>query len=202
MAKRTNPTIFTDDFLSAWLPVFLIRHPALVFESWYRAESSAGPVDIFDKSLAFFTTFTYIRQLYEWFEANTCNEANEAGENENDAQDQPYSGPIVIDADDIMEKRSINRLCEICGMDAQSIRYTWEKTTPADTKQASRRRLSYMGGFWSSTSIDKSKSSRGLDLPEKRSQWKEEFGDGVANRLYDLVQNAMADYTYLRDRKI
>lgn len=196
---RTNPTFLPDDFLTSWLPIFLIRHPALVFESWYRAESRAGSVDLLDKSWAYITTFRYSRELYDWFVANDpnfmCREEKSAGI-------KHPSKPIVIDADDIIEEGSLNKLCELCNMHAPFIRYEWEVTRPLEDGRHSPRCLSYMSGLWSSTSIDKSKTSRGINMATKYNQWKEEFGTAVADALHTLVENAMLDYSYLKSKQI
>ncbi|KAL4750529.1 hypothetical protein BDW72DRAFT_193748 [Aspergillus terricola var. indicus] len=185
-SKKTNPTIFPDSFLKSWKPIFLIRHPALSFESWYRAESGARHVDISDKSWAFYTSFQYSRQLYDWFIANTSEQA---------------SIPIVVDADDILEKRStIEALCSSLGMDTQHILYEWEVIQPPHG--ASCRELKFMSEYWNSTSIDTSKTSRGLDMAAKYTRWLDDFGRDVADELWKLVEEAMPDYDYLKSRKI
>ncbi|KAL4929915.1 uncharacterized protein BDV17DRAFT_290270 [Aspergillus undulatus] len=183
-SEKTNPTIFPDSFLKSWRPIFLIRHPALTFESWYRAESGARHVDIRDKSWAFYTTFQYSRQLYDWY--HSCST-------------EPDSTPIVVDADDILDGSStIERVCSSLGMDTQRILYEWDAIqTP---EGAGCRELKFMSDYWNSTSIDSSKSSRGLDMAAKYTQWQNDFGPDTANGLWELVQRAMPDYKYLRAR--
>ncbi|KAK4629745.1 Pyrrolopyrazine biosynthesis cluster protein F [Fulvia fulva] len=183
---KTNPTIFPDSFLRSWRPIFLIRHPAVSFESWYRAESGAQHVDITDKSWAFYTTFRYQRELYDWFLTN-----------QTDAQ----SVPLIIDADDMLEDpTTINRLCELLNMDPTHVPSTWNAVEPEEN--ASKRTMRFMGGYWESTTIDKSKSSRGLDIAKRYVLWQNEFGTEVADELLRLVEKATADYTYLKSRKI
>lgn len=185
-AVKTNPTIFPDSFLKSWRPIFLIRHPVLSFESWYRAESGARHVDIFDKSWAFYTTFEYSRQLYDWYSLN---------------QTDTQSVPIVIDADDMLEESStIDTLCGLLGMDPKYVLHSWDVTEPE--QNASSRTLKFMGDYWKSTSIDKSKSSRGLNLAARYDVWKDEFGLEVADELWRLVEKAMPDFEYLKSRKI
>ncbi|KAJ5219200.1 uncharacterized protein N7498_001299 [Penicillium cinerascens] len=183
---KTNPTIFPDSFLKSWRPIFLIRHPALSFESWYRAESGARHVDICDKSWAFYTSFQYSRQLYDWFMSNST---------------EPTSMPIVVDADDLMDKSpTINTLCSLLGMDTQYILYQWDVIKAPDG--AGCRELKFMSDYWNSTSINSSKSSRGLDMTAKYTQWEDEFGPDVANELLKLVEKSMPDYNYLKSKKI
>ncbi|KAK5996457.1 Pyrrolopyrazine biosynthesis cluster F-like protein [Cladobotryum mycophilum] len=139
---RTNLTIFPDDYLASWLPVFMIRHPALTFESWYRAETCAGSVDVLGKSWSFFPTFRWSRQLHDLYLSRE--------------QEDPtggYSKPIVVDADDIIERWSIDKLCEMCHMDPAHVRYEWGAKLPADDPKSSQRQKIFMNGLWSSTSI-------------------------------------------------
>lgn len=187
-SSKTNPTIFPDAYLKAWSPVFLIRHPALAFESWYRAESSARTIDLSDRSWAFFTSFQYSRQLHDWFL-------------ENASHDEPTAIPAVVEADDMLENPlTIVKLCDFLGMDPKYILNKWD--TIKAPEGAGRRELSFMTTYWSSTTIDKSKTSHGLDLCSKRQLWKDEFGAKTANELWQLVEAAMPDYLYLKNRKI
>lgn len=184
--EKTNPTIFPDEFLKSWTPVFLVRHPALSFESWYRAESGARNVDIFDKQWAFYTSFQYSRQLYDWYLSNVTG---------------PDDMPIVVEADDMLEKSStIETLCDLLKMDKQHILDEWEVIEAP--KNAGSRELKYMSGYWNSTSVDQSKSSRGLDMVKRYSLWQDEFGSLVSKELLRLVENAMPDYEYLKGKKI
>ncbi|KAF4449889.1 sulfotransferase family domain-containing protein [Fusarium austroafricanum] len=184
-STKTNPTIFPDRWLISWRPIFLIRHPALTFESWYRAESGARSLDLADRSWAFYTTYQYSRQLYDWFLSNV---------------DQK-SGPIVIDADDILDGSStIKKLCNMLGMDEKHILYKWDVIQAPEN--AGRRELKFMSDYWNSTSIDSSKSSRGLDMEAAYKRWEKDFGPEDAVKLQNIVEDSMADYNYLKEKKI
>jgi hypothetical protein len=184
---KTNPTIFPDAFVSSFRAIFLIRHPALSFESWYRAESAARHIDIFDKAWSFYTTFQYSRQMYDWYLSRAVDDAD--------------STPIVIEADDMMEKRStIDTLCDMLGMDKSCVPQEWDVIqAPVG---AGCRELKFMSGYWNSTAIDRSKSSRGLDLAGRRVAWREGFGTEVGEELWRLVQEAMPDYEYLKGKRV
>lgn len=43
-----NPTLLPDDFMLSFAPIFLIRHPALVFPSWYKMGHNTFGADIDD----------------------------------------------------------------------------------------------------------------------------------------------------------
>ncbi len=171
-------------------PIFIIRHPALTFESWYRTESSAGAVDIADKAWGFYMSYTYSRQLYDWYTSDENLESCAA------------SSVIVVDADDVINQTSVTKLCELCGMDPKLVRDQWDVTAPRDGEQVTQRHLLYMGGLWNSTTIDKSKSSESVDLEEKHKAWTEQFGQTVADALRKKVDEAMEDYTYLKSKRI
>ncbi|KAF5614826.1 sulfotransferase family domain protein [Fusarium sp. NRRL 25303] len=182
---KTNPTIFPDKFLLQWRPIFLIRHPALTFESWYRAESAARSIDLADRSWAFYTTYQYSRQLYDWFLFNV-------GES---------SKPIVVDADDILDgSPTIKKLCNSLGMDEQHILYKWD--TIKAPENAGCRELKFMSEYWNSTSIDSSKSSQGINLDVVYRRWADDFGAETAGKLKGIVQESMEDYDYLKSKKI
>lgn len=193
---KTNPTIFPDAFVASFRPIFLIRHPALSFESWYRAESAARHVDIFDKAWSFYTTFQYSRQMHDWYLARAV-ESQTGSDDDTDATMMP----IVIEADDMLEeKATIDKLCDMLGMDKACVPREWEVIqAPVG---AGCRELKFMSGYWNSTAVDRSKSSRGLDLAGRRETWKREFGDEVGEELWRLVLAAMPDYEYLKGRRI
>ncbi|KAF4989218.1 hypothetical protein FGRMN_9275 [Fusarium graminum] len=184
--NKTNPTIFPDSFISSWRPIFLIRHPALTFESWYRAESGARDVDLADRSWSFYTTYEYSRQLYDWYLSKNLSPGRE---------------PIVIDADDILDNSpTIKRLCVSLGMDANRVLYEWD--TIKAPENAGRRELEFMTGYWNSTSVDSSKSSRGLDIDVARARWEKDFGAETADKLWNIVESSLKDYDYLKSNKL
>lgn len=175
-SEKTDPTIFPDRSLKSFRPVFLIRHPGLTFESWYRAEKGGErPVDIKDKSWSFYTSFQYSRQLYDWFVSNSTDQS---------------SMTIVIEADDMLEDGSaIKTLCDLIGMDRQHIAWQWDVIQTPDS--ATSRQLTYLSEYWGSTGIDSSKSSRRLDMAAKFTKWQDKFGLDVATELWNLVEKAI-----------
>ena len=109
--------------------------------------------------------------------------------------------PIVIDADDILDKSStIKKLCSSLGMDTQHIPDKWHVIQAPEN--AGCRESKFMGDYWNSTSIDSSKSSRGLDMAAKYTKWQADFGPDVANELLNIVEKAMPDYNYLKSKKV
>jgi hypothetical protein len=65
-----NQTLFPDEFLGTWLPTFLVRHPALVFPSQYRAGRDIKTLDTNAKDtsqLDVMFTFRWTRSLYDFW---------------------------------------------------------------------------------------------------------------------------------------
>lgn len=65
-----NQTLFPDEVLGTWLPTFLVRHPALVLPSQYRAMRDIKVIDtnVKDNSpLEIALSFRWIRSLYDWW---------------------------------------------------------------------------------------------------------------------------------------
>lgn len=183
-APKTNPTLFSDDFCRTWTPVFLIRHPAQMVESFYRAEARVHPVNLERKENQTYISLGYSRQLYDWYINNS------------DIK------PIVLEADDVLEEGpSMTRMCEQVGMDPARLVHSWAAKEVKDT-DVNPFLKSYMEGLWQSTGIDKSKMSKGLTVDGKYLQWKNELGDEIADKLRDMVDKAMDDYNYLYARKL
>ncbi|PHH63163.1 hypothetical protein CDD81_6214 [Ophiocordyceps australis] len=186
-ARTTNPTIFSDEYLLQWKPIFLIRHPLLVIESWYKAETRVRPIDVHDQTWYSHTTFHFIRHLYDWYVTRA------------DAGQQP----VVIDADDVIDGgEALAKLCQECGMDKESIRYEWDAKPVEKNGSASPRSMSFMGGIWMSRGVDKGKSSRVVDEENKYEEWKREFGEEVGGVLRGLVEREMLDYEYMKRRAV
>ncbi len=192
--SKTNPTFLPDGFLLSWQPLFLIRHPALTFESWYRMELQVTTVELDTPPFYFFTSYNCTRQLYDWYASKVA--ADHSATN----SDVISSKPLVIDADDIMQQASLERLCELIKTDPSSLLLNWEVTKKPESMNP--RLGAFMTFLWQSTSIDRSKSSAGIDLAARHEQWKVEFGAEAANLLLQRVNNAMEDYNYLHSRKI
>lgn len=144
------------------------------------------PINLLDKSWELYTTFRYSRQLYDWFLSRAADDSTDA---------------IIIDADDIVQDdATMKKLCGLCGMDPSLVRSEWGALDTGEI--LSNRHLSYMTGFWSSTSVDRSKTAKGIDMEAKHDQWKSEFGASEAERLYTLVKTALPDYYYLQSKRL
>ncbi len=192
-SPRTNPTLLSDDTLLSFAPVFLIRHPALVAESYYRAKGSLSAADLRQSNAPFSTNLRFTRALYEWYEAAA------ASPPATDSNSQRRRRPILVDADDLLEGDTVQRLATALGMDPAQILRQWE---PQSTEGLAPDKKPFVQDMWESTCIDKSKSAKGLDLEAKLKSWNELHGDEMGKVLADLTVSRMEDYMWLKSRKL
>lgn len=102
-SKSTSPLCLPDDFLTSILPVILIRNPALMVPSFYRAQNDCK-IDLDSAHFRCFMELQWTWQLYDWY----CIQG---------------ITPIVVDGDDVMKQPAVVRkLCEMCGMDPDKVR--------------------------------------------------------------------------------
>ncbi|OAA67729.1 hypothetical protein LEL_10352 [Akanthomyces lecanii RCEF 1005] len=194
-APRTNPTMLTDEFLLSFVPVFLVRHPALMVDSWWRTETRAGsPPDLTLTTRQRGHGLGLARQLYDWYAA-----LGAASDDDGALVPGSRAVPIVVDADDILEGDTVHRLAETVGMDPAQVLESWEAKS---TEGLVPMHKSYVQGIWESTGIDKSKSARFMDLEAKYRGWRELYGDEVGNAMAKVTESYMPDYEYLKSKKM
>lgn len=182
--KRTNPTCVPDEVLMSMQPIFQIRHPGLMFPSMARAETDTGKADgPMDVRVHIFAHLWYSRELYEWY-------LNTPG--------APV--PKVISADDIMTRPDVVRqLCTEVGLDPAKIQYEWETREAPEGNMDIKR---FASTIYASKGILPGYDSKGFDLEEKTAKWREEFGVEAGEFLARRVEEAMADYDWLMERRV
>ncbi|XWW97827.1 hypothetical protein V2A60_005814 [Cordyceps javanica] len=192
---RTNPTMLTDAYLLSFVPVFLVRHPALMVDSWWRTETRAGsPPDPALTTRARAHGLGLARQLYDWYAGLAAASDDEAAT----APGRP-GVPIVVDADDVLEGDAVHRLARTVGMDPAQVLESW---APRSTEGLVPLHKSYVQGIWESTGVDKSKSARCLDLEAKYRGWRETYGDEVGGFMVKLTESYLPDYEYLKSKRL
>ncbi|KAK1147629.1 hypothetical protein N8T08_000971 [Aspergillus melleus] len=203
----TNYTILPDEYLRTFHMAFIIRHPALMFPSFYRAMGKMVKLDVITEAniagvMAANMTLRFSRLLYDW-----CLE-----------QDDPDARPVILDAHEVIHKpEAIMRFCELTGLDADAIKFEWD-TKPA-TKDIGAQNLldtsTEQRTLWSpeaagimvstltgSSGIIKSKTPDVVDIAVEATKWREEFGQETADMLEKRVRDAMPDYEYLKARSV
>ena len=114
-----NPTAMPDDmFHNMTNPVVLIRHPALVVSSFWRAQHANFGLDVTDEGFEMLTMQRTSRFLVDHIQ-RLRKEAS--------AEDRE-GGPIIIDAEDAVHRTEslCNKLCEILCIDLNGVRFTWD----------------------------------------------------------------------------
>lgn len=192
---RTNVTIFSDEFLLSWRPVFLIRHPALCVESRFRVDFDLQNKDsdmesVLDR-IRFLTGPMISKRIFDFYHSS----GRFAVEN-----------LIVIDADDILENpttHAMDKLCDTIGLNKAEILTTWSPQI-SETVQAAPDDFQYRmkSTIDSSSGIMPGITARGLNLDRKLKDWQTEFGESYGSRLGNLTKEMMPDYEYLLQFKI
>lgn len=196
-----NNSLFSDQFLGTFKPIILIRHPALMFPSMFRAmmdimKMENTPVDEnAKKNFQLHFSLKSPRFFYDWY-------AKRLGKT-GDAENQSETWPIVLDADDVINTPEVvTKLAELVGLDKESLRFSWEKSPlPSGDKHAERgkRMLSTVS---ESTGVIKGKAANGLDIDVEAKKWKEEFGEEDGSMIEGYVRRTMPDYEYLLEKRL
>jgi hypothetical protein len=176
---RTNPTSLPDDFLLSVQPIFQIRHPALMFPSFIRAQGRVMENTNTQNPRVYVSlTLRHSRDLYDWYVRN---------------EDKTGRKPRIIEADDIMNNRAaVRQLCLETGLDPDAVQYEWEERNESNPLKAS-----FLSTINSSKGIVKGLDSTHLDIETEKVKWKKEFGDQTGEELAGYVYRAMPDYEYL-----
>lgn len=179
----TNPTLLPDDFMLSVAPVFLIRHPALVFSSWYKVSKEGFGADVNDSDFPVEASFQWSRILYDWY-------LNMWSVTSSRSPQTQHRKPAVIDADDTMSDRAaLERLCRQLQLNPQHLSFEWQVATTG--------LVPWFSSIQKSTGVDMSKISKGVDIQREFVKWENEFGSHVAQKLLHFVELAMPDYEYL-----
>ena len=193
-----NETVFPDEFLLSWTPTFLIRHPALAFESYYRnwlgiQKDMGGDMDAQIPMMEIFASFQPNRDLYDFYKQHY------------EAHDDKV-WPIVIDAHDVVHNPEVlHKYCQMTGLVSSKLKSEWDAYEVPD-----------QGGFigtaakWMLSSIagskgimkDKARPNIDIDIDIEATVWREKFGDDAGAMIERWVRNAMPDYEYMKSKRL
>jgi hypothetical protein len=194
--SHMNPTKLPDAWMRSWIPIFLIRHPALVFESWYRREQDAS-VDVQDWKFAIFTSFGMLRSIFDYYLLSHSPDTRES------SSLQLHPKPFVLDASNLLKgDPALEALCELTGMNKEDLLFEWEPKSEDNTPACSSRHQRFLETLWNSSGIEATRLTSRVDLAEKRKEWDSLFGPEVASALACRVDQAMPDYRYLSSFKV
>ena len=186
IGDESNPTVLPTPFLHGVTPVFLIRHPALVFESILRVSGPTMGAEITDDEFPVEASLRWLRVLYDLF-------ADRAG-----------SGmrPLLLNADEIIAHPTVvQRLCEQLQLDAAGVRFEWDAVPTSVIEGQSSYQQHFFSTIQSSSGVrsDKHSAAHGpkLDLDVVTGHWQDVYGESTAAALRSYVDAAMPDYEYL-----
>lgn len=195
--KHTNPTLLSDETLLSFVPIFIIRHPVLQNESWYRAITRCAPVDLKNNWTKNMGDISSCRKLLEWYDANVPKDV----QLHSPARPGPFA-PIVLDCDDLLEdnRAVIEEVCARCNFDPAKVIDQWDEQAPREDLGVMSK--SFLKDLNESKGVDKSKSSKGVNMDQKHKEWTEKWGVEAADYLKKCAENAMDDYEYMKSRRL
>lgn len=114
---------------------------------------------------------------------------NEEFDRESCVEDVKY--PIVLDAADLADEALVRKYARAVGLDERQVLFEWGRQDVKDAATAS---------ILGSTGVEKDKLGGEVefDLIKERAKWEVEFGEVLADRLFELVSVSMGDYEELR----
>ncbi|KAH6857447.1 hypothetical protein BKA58DRAFT_450015 [Alternaria rosae] len=184
-----NRTLLPDDFLRQWYPIFVIRHPASAFSSYYRVlkASDSGPEKILQQA-TMVNTYHWTRTLYDLYKHTFG-----------------ITG-IILDADDVVANpQLLINASKRVGLDPQKLKFTWNATSSKAEITAKTthdpQHLEFMETLDRSTGVIRGDLRGKLDVGVMGGKWREEFGEEEGRRLEGWVAAAMDDYRYLEQEK-
>ncbi|RYP24052.1 hypothetical protein DL765_000780 [Monosporascus sp. GIB2] len=189
--SKLNLTCLPDAFLKTWNPTFLIRHPAMMFPSLYRALSDIE-LDGFKRGKKdpeySQVTLRWIRSLYDFYAAYFP-EGN--------------TWPLVLDADDVMQNQElVSRYASMAGLDPEKLRFTWERVPQEAIEKMPSVHQRMLSSIMASDRVDTSKLAGNIDIAKEAIKWRSEFGDEAGAKLERWVKDAMPDYEYLHSKRL
>ena len=192
-----NNTVFPDEFLRLFKPIFLVRHPALMFSSLFRASrdivTEVGP----QEEGRFAVHSASVRQIYKWFEEQ-FEQTRSA-----DPNDGEGDWPVILDADDVINDPGvILRLCELTGLDKTKLRYEWDKAKKDEIEELDKPAQRMLSTLNASNGIMKEKTAGTVDIDAEVKKWEVEFGEETAAIIEKAVRDAMPFYEYMKARRL
>jgi len=190
--SEDNVTVLSDAMLKRFRPTFLIRNPALTFPSLLRCST-----DVLTSvhSQAWSMNYYWSRRVYEWYDKHVSTEEKKSAVD-------GISFPLILDADDLSCRELVERYAAAVGLDAERLQWTWTIATPEEVAMNGKIGARMKDTILKSAGIVKGRTSEGLDVEVEKRKWVEEFGEEIAASVADMVDQAMEDYLWLKERKM
>ncbi|KAL8635007.1 MAG: hypothetical protein Q9228_007461 [Teloschistes exilis] len=199
VTERTNPSVLPDSFMRTLSPIIQIRHPVLSVSSRYRAScKSRGPPDIFAVEYLLQDLYAAPRMVFDWYSEHVY-------PNRKLIARGAQSWPLVLDGEDLVNdnERVISAICTLANLDIQGVTNEWQPVSEDLKSKQPVNVQTYLSTIQNSSGVIKSGYKEGnLSIDKEAEKWTGEFGSEVANRLKEIAEAAMVDYTYLTQYRI
>lgn len=194
IASSCNKTVLSDEFLLTFTPTFLIRHPAVVFPSYYRARIDIYGAPTSDQEarnvemeMDPFMSFHWLRRLYDFYSLSNS-----------------PSHPIILDADDIIASpRILTQYAELAGLDPDKLRFEWDAAREEEMEKVlGKRGKRFVSTILESTGVLKDKIAGEINIDGEAEKWTGEWGWMVSIQMEKWVRASMKDYEFLKARRM
>ena len=200
----TNPTVLPDSFLKTMSPVIMIRHPARMIPSFYRAimDSNIG-INVNDGDFPVQATFRWSRLVFDWYAQHVCPTSTLPGPYKKSERAGRASWPVVIDGDDLINDENVApELCKQLGIDPNGLQMQWEEVTDEQKLKQGKMVTRFLNTIQNSTGIIKSGKTDDLDLEKEKAKLLGQFGEEIGGVLIGFIERAMPDYMHLREYRL
>ncbi|KPI34592.1 uncharacterized protein AB675_4920 [Cyphellophora attinorum] len=195
---HTNPSLLPDSFflIPGTIPIINFRHPMLLCEGVYRGVRDQPTFreansEYFRKQVGNGASLYPVRLMYDWY-----------------VKHGPAAGisPILVEADDYLGEEKEALIGQICalipGFDAQHVIYKWEKATAEEVSAMGEQRAQALQTINGSEGVMQGYDTQGKTIESETRRWREKYGDEDAEFIRALVDKAMPDYEYFRERRL
>ncbi|KAJ4361714.1 hypothetical protein N0V95_001607 [Ascochyta clinopodiicola] len=202
---HSNPTVVSDAFWSQVRPTFLIRHPALTFPSALRTSIDNEGLETTRSASSEMVqkwecTYRWHILLYRFI---ISQQTHSDPQQQSGFLGPSSNAPIILDASDLTSPALVQHYAELVGLDPTRVRTAWEATGQEEQEKMHSMERRMKDTLLASTSVLEGKlDSAAIDIAAEKRRWEVEFGTELAGRLDSLVEDAMTDYEWLRERRL
>ena len=190
--KHTNITVLPDEvFLCPGTTLIInFRHPLLIVDGIARGMHDLPAFRLTDGLRPLVTmggNVHWQRVMYDWSLSNGAH-------------------PILLDADDYLGHDNhalMQKVCDLVpGFDANYVIYSWPQATAEELAAMPESQRQSQKTISGSEGVMEGYDSRGRSLDAEVKKWTAKYGEEEARFLKGLVEGAMGDYEYLRERRL
>lgn len=133
-----NPTHIPEDMVKTLKPIFIVRHPVLRMDSFWRSEQTSVGLNLqpTDEYFEYLITLKWARVLYDYFNETLGME------------------PVILDSDDFVysTKATMDNFCAMLGLDPEGVKDEWDPV-PKESWPKSEVSKVFLGDLLSSRGV-------------------------------------------------